>query len=472
MRSVPHRVVCLLGLDDGSFPRKSPRDGDDLMLEDPHVGERDARTEDRQLLLDALMAATDRLIVTYTGNDERTNLPRPPAVPVGELLDVVDRTVRTADGRARDAVIVRHPLQPFDQRNFTPGELVRDRVWSFDAVTLEGARALNGERRPPAPFLSGPLPPLEGPVIELADLVRFVERPVRAFLRQRLGVRLGDFTDELEDALPVELDGLARWGVGTRLLGARMAGIDAQAAKRAEIARGSLPPGYLGKPVIDRVLPTVEQIVAAAPPGEATSVDVRVALSGGRTLSGTVPDLVGDTLRTLTYSRVSPRHRIAAWVRLLALAAGHPQRDLEAVTVGQSQDPDRTVTIARIPPLAAAEALGQLEVIVDLYQRGMREPAPLACLTSAAYAQTARRGGDPAVAARREWEGSHPRAGEGSEAEHQLAYGPLTFDELLVPRPRQDEHGPWWDEDEPRRFGRWARRLWDGLLQHEHVEDR
>src|SRR5579884_982715 len=86
MRSVPHRVVCLLGLDDGVFPRASPRDGDDLMLQDPRVGERDPRSEDRQLLLDALMAATERLVVIYTGGDERTNLQRPPAVPVGELL--------------------------------------------------------------------------------------------------------------------------------------------------------------------------------------------------------------------------------------------------------------------------------------------------------------------------------------------------------------------------------------------------
>ena len=90
MRSVPHRVVCLLGLDDGAFPRKAPRDGDDLLLDDPHVGERDPRAEDRQLLLDALLAARDRLIITYTGNDERTNIAKPPAVPVGELLDVVD----------------------------------------------------------------------------------------------------------------------------------------------------------------------------------------------------------------------------------------------------------------------------------------------------------------------------------------------------------------------------------------------
>jgi exodeoxyribonuclease V gamma subunit len=474
MRSVPHRVVCLLGLDDGAFPRRSSQSrGDDLMLDDPHVGERDARTEDRQLLLDALMAAGDRLIVTYTGNDERTNLPRPPAVPVGELLDVVDRTVRTEDGRARDQVIVRHPLQPFDQRNFASGELVPDRVWSFDRVTLEGARALDAERTQPGPFLAGPLAPLESPVIELADLVRFAERPVRAFLRRRLGIRLGDFSDEIEDALPVELDGLARWHVGRRLLEARLAGVEPRTAVLAEIARGTLPPGQLGKPVIERVQPTVEQIVGEAPGGELASLDVKVALPDGRTLGGTVPDIVGDTLRTVTYSRVNPRHRLAAWVRLLAITAGHPDRSFEALTVGQAQDPDASVSVARIAPLDAAAALDHLAVLVDLYDRGMREPAPLACLTSAAYAVAARSGTDPAAAARAEWEGAHNRPGEAEEPEHQLVLGgALGFDELLVARPRADEQGPWWDADEPRRFGRWARRLWDGLLQCEQVVQR
>src|SRR5262249_28484209 len=152
-RSVPHRVVCLLGLDDGIFPRHSARDGDDLMLEAPHIGERDPRSEDRQLLLDALMAAEDRLIVTYTGNDERTNLPMPAAVPIGELLDLIDRTVRTTVGRAREAVLVRHPLQPFDPRNFTSGILDADGAWSFECVDLEGASALSeAARRSPERF--------------------------------------------------------------------------------------------------------------------------------------------------------------------------------------------------------------------------------------------------------------------------------------------------------------------------------
>jgi exodeoxyribonuclease V gamma subunit len=475
MRSVPHRVVCLLGLDDGVFPRKSPRDGDDLMLDDPRVGERDARTEDRQQLLDALMAATDRLIVTYTGNDERTNLPRPPAVPVGELLDVIDRT-----GAPREQVVVRHPLQPFDERNFEPGALVPGGVWSFDRVTLRGARALGAGRAGPGPFLAGPLPALASPLIELDDLVRFVERPVRTFLRRRLGITVTDYADEVQDALPVELDGLGTWGVGQRLLDARLAGAGSRPAALAEIARGTLPPGVLGQPVIERVLPTVDEIVGHLPAGDTGSLDVKVALRDQRTLSGTVPGVCGDVLRTVTYARVNPRHRLAAWVRLLALTAAHPERPFEALTVGRgTAGSDARVTIARIPPLDAepqarrALALDHLGVLADLFDRGMREPPPLASAASAAYALAARAGGDPAAAGRSAWESAYTYDREDRDPEHQLALGGVrTFDELLSEPARADERGEWWDAEETRRFGRWARRLWDGLLQVEELEHR
>ena len=239
MRSVPHRVVCLLGLDDTAFPRKAPRDGDDIMLSDPHVGERDPRTEDRQMLLDALMAATDRLIVTYEGNDVRTNAPLPPAVPVGELLDVIDRSVQ---GDARAQVLVKHPLQAFDPRNFTPGGLGGDGPWSFNRVTLDGARAMEGERAAPLPFLAGPLPPVTGAVLEFEDLLAFARSPVKAFLRQRLGFSLGMYSDEVDDDLPIELDALQRWQIGQRMLEARLAGATPEASIAAARARGVCRP--------------------------------------------------------------------------------------------------------------------------------------------------------------------------------------------------------------------------------------
>jgi exodeoxyribonuclease V gamma subunit len=486
MRSVPHRVVCLLGLDDDAFPRKSPRDGDDLMLDDPHVGERDARSEDRQLLLDALMAATDRLVVTYTGNDERTNVVRPPAVPIGELLDTVDRTARTGEGPARDHVVIRHPLQPFDPRNFTAGELERDRVWGFDPVTLQGARALTAQRSELRPFLEGPLPDRPVPLVELDHLVRFVERPVRAFLRVRLGITLGDYSDEIDDTLPVELDNLDAWHVGQRLLEARLAGTDLDGAVAAERARGSLPPGALAAALIGTVRPRVERIAASAiaalaEGGEPESADVTVDLGGGRTLSGTVPGVHRDLLRTVTYSRVNPRHRLATWVRWLALTAVRPDRPYEAVTVGRARQGAKKadVTIARIPVPPGgpderrAFAVGHLEVLVDLFDRGMREPVPLACLTSAAYARAAAAGGDGVKAARSDWESGYKFDKEDKELDHRLVLGGVRpFEHLLEEAPRDDEHGEgWWDQIEPTRFGRYARRLWAGLLACEELSD-
>jgi exodeoxyribonuclease V gamma subunit len=306
---------------------------------------------------------------------------------------------------------------------------------------------------------------LDDVVIELADLVRFVERPVRAFLRRRLGVSLGEYSDELEDALPVALDALEVWGVGQRLLDARLAGVEPRTTVLAEIARGTLPPGVLGKPVIDRVQPVVEDIVAHVPEGGAGSVDVKVVLPDGRTLGGTVPGVAGDTLRVVTYSRVSPRHRLAAWVRLLALTAARPERRFEAMTIGRAPSGSgASVTIARILPLDAALARDHLAVLVDLFDRGMREPAPLACLTSAAYAEAG------AGAARNAWESSYEFDREDREPEHVLVRGGvLAFEELMAEPARSDER---WDMDETRRFGRWARRLWDGLLQHERLEHR
>ena len=488
MRSVPHRVVCLLGLDDGVFPRKAPRDGDDLLLDEPHVGDRDSRTEDRQMLLDALLAATDRLIITYTGRDERTNTQRPPAVPVGELLDVVDRTVRTEDGgEAQVRVVVQHPLQPFDPRNFVVGELVADRPWGFERVTLAGAVALAGDRVEPGRFLDGPLPAAPGNIVELEDLVRFAERPVRAFLRQRLGIRVTDYSDEIQDSLPVELDGLAVWGVGQRMLDSCLGGTGIDAAVAAELARGTLPPGLLAKPVIDHVRPIVEEIAGHARDLLATSadpgsVDVKLVLPDGRSLSGTVAGVCGDLLRTVTFSRVNARHRLALWVRWLALCSAYPERAYEAATVGRARagaPGAASVTVARLPVLAADAATrgelarAHLAAVLDVYDRGMREPLPLAGLASAAYAQAAAQRGDAEAAGRQAWESGWNFDREDKELEHQLVLGGVrTFAELLEEPPRPDEQGAGWDLGERTRFGRYARRMWSGLLSCERLIDR
>ncbi|MGH2889092.1 MAG: exodeoxyribonuclease V subunit gamma, partial [Solirubrobacteraceae bacterium] len=428
----------------------------------------------------------------------------PPAVPVGELLDAIDATAVAGDepgdepddgageGRATARVLARHPLQPFHPRNFTPGAIAGRGPWSFDRAWLAGARELERPRHEPTPFLAAPLPARPSPAVELDALVGFLGRPVRAFLRQRLGLPVAGDRDEVQDALTIELDGLGRWQVGDRLLRARLHGVSERDAILAEIARGTLPPGVLGKPVVDALSPIVRDILrtaeARAPaltgrdPGALEPVDARVVLAGGRIVSGSVAGVAGDVLVAATFSRVSPRQRLAAWARLLILTAAWPQRALSAVTVGRASGPD-DVRVASIPPLGATEAerqavaIEQLTLLLDLYDRGMREPLPLACMSSFAYAEAALAGSDPVPAATAKWEsgwqGNGWRQGEDAEAEHVLALGgPVPFAQLAAAAPRADEHGDGWPATETSRFGRLAVRLWRELLAREEIWSR
>jgi exodeoxyribonuclease V gamma subunit len=318
-------------------------------------------------------------------------------------------------------------------------------------------------------------------VIELDNLLRFVDGPVLAFLRDRLGISVGEFFDQVEDELPVELDGLGKWRVGQRLLDGVLAGAELDVCKEAELARGTLPPGHLAVPVLAEIGVVVAQLAAAAkgligdePPG---SLDVNLALPDGRTLAGTVTGVCGDTARAISYSKVRPQDRLRAWVKLLALTVARPERPFESLVIGRARSGAyrADVTVVRIPSLGGAPdarrrtALGHLTALVDLYDRGMREPLPLARDASAAYAFALARGQDGAAAADSAWTSGYDRK-ENRRPEHLLVHGgEIPLSELLARTPGADEK---WYPDEPSRFGVYARRLWDGLLACEVIDDR
>jgi len=478
MRSVPHRVVCLLGLDDGAFPRVTTVDGDDLLARDPQVGDRDPRSEDRQVLLDAVGAAEQHLVLTYSGHDVRTGASLPPAVPVGELLDALDATATTADGRSvREHVVVHHPLQPTDARNFTPGSLGRAGPRSYDVTAWSGALAA---RRPPAPvpaFLATALPAREDTDVDLDRLVQFWQHPARGLLRQRLEIAGTVRADEPENALPVQLDALQEWAIGDRCLAARLAGVDALTLARVETARGDLPPGVLGTTLLRAVGARVDRLVAAAAPFagvDQRAVDVELDLPGGTRLTGVVGGVRtsaadGDVALTTTYSRVRGRQRLRAWIDLLALTAAHPAQPWTAVVVGRgSRDATAVVTLGPVDPADARAALADL---VALRRVGLSTPLPLPVGTAFAWASARHRGRAPGAAAetaRTEWTSGWSFPREDADEEHVLVWGPAAPLETLlewVP-PAGAPAGT------PRSFAELTARVWRPLLDAQRQEER
>ncbi|MGV0792955.1 exodeoxyribonuclease V subunit gamma [Mycolicibacterium sp. XJ1819] len=400
MRSVPHRVVCLVGLDDGVFPRLGVIDGDDALARAPMTGERDIRSEDRQLLLDAIGAATEKLVITYTGANEYSGQQRPPAVPLAELLDTLDATT---EQKVRDTVVIRHPLQPFDTRNVSPGNLVPDKPFTFDSTVLRAAQTRSGERTERPAFVTGPLPAREADDVVLVDLVTFFRDPVKGFYRA-LDYTLPWEVDGVEDAMPVDIDALEEWTVGDRMLHDMLLGMDPDEARQAEWRRGTLPPGQLGWRKATEIRDQSALLAHAAAPhrsAEPHAVDLDIDLGAGRRLTGTVSPVFRDHLVSVTYSKLDGRHLLPSWIRLLALTVHDPARDWSAICIGRHK---RGTTpredILRAPTEDAADLLADL---VAMYDEGRREPLPLPVKTSFAWADAKHGHGDPERAAGYRW---------------------------------------------------------------------
>ena len=460
MRFVPHRVVAVIGLDDEAFPRLAHVDGDDILALDPCLGERDPRSEDRQLLLDALMSAKDHLLFCYTGADPVTGARRPPPAPLADIIDTLTATVE-----AGTAVVTRQPLQPFDAANFSVPQ-----PFSFDLQAYGAALAARRGARPVPAFVSVPLSPAAEDEVSLDDLVDFFTDPTMGFLRQRLGLSLPRDPDEASDALPLSVTGLAGWQIGERLLHEVLAGATMDAAIQAELRRGTLPPGQLGITTLDDIVTVVNAIrgavVAAAGDAERRSVHVRLDLGSWR-LTGTIGDLYGTRLITSSYSTLAPKHRIAGWVRLLALRAHG--LDCDAMVIGRHNQGGKEVALSA--PTDPAEVLAGL---LDIRAAGLREPLPLGPETSYAYASRRKSISDDDAHdfAARVWmstsTGTFRNKRENDERSISFVYGSDAPFSVWWDRPAPAAE-QWSASEPPNRFAQLALRVLGPLIDHEQM---
>ncbi|MFV3372393.1 exodeoxyribonuclease V subunit gamma [Pseudomonas sp. NY15435] len=215
MRAIPFRHVCLLGMNDGDYPRsKAPLDFD-LMAGDYRPGDRSRREDDRYLLLEALLAARERLYVSWAGRSIRDNSERPPSVLIGQLRDHLASGWRLSRaGKLLTALTTVHPLQPFSRRYFG-GE---SGLFSYAHEWAE----LYGQVAVPtaAPALSQWE---EGRKVSPEQLQSFLKDPVKYFFTRRLRVYLDEEEQTQLDSEPFGLDGLERYHLQDQLLKAALA---------------------------------------------------------------------------------------------------------------------------------------------------------------------------------------------------------------------------------------------------------
>jgi len=283
LRALPYRAICLIGMDDGVLPSLARADEFDLMAAKPQLGDRQRRADERNLFLDLLLAARDRFFIAYTGRSIRDNAPLPPAALVDELLDHLARASAGPDAlpadveSARRAFIVEHPLQPFSPTYFAGA---RD-LYTFDTERARLAERLVSDTPTTVQtFFDAPLPPEPSEPLAYADFERFWRHPVRALLRERLGIDLRAADGELLDTEPFALDFAARDALADRLLPRLIdaadegEGVALALARAARIAQASpeLPGGATGEVLQQRELSSLARLASevrsALAPGE------------------------------------------------------------------------------------------------------------------------------------------------------------------------------------------------------------
>lgn len=396
MRTIPARVVVLLGMADGAWPRRLVAQPFDLVSAHPRAGDRQMREDDRQLFLEAILAARERLIVTWPGRAASGDAAheRPPSACLAELRDAIDAAY-IAEGAVRPSarLTTLHPLQPFSAAYLADD--VRPALPTFDAAGVDLARRLLQPRQAETPFLPAPLPAAPAPeAIDLDALVRWWQDPAAAWCRAALGFAPGRERAAVGDDEPLAIDGLDRYQLTDAVVRGLLAGTDGGAVLDRLAADGRMPLGRLGEAGRRTVTADASALAGAlAAHRGLPPLSISVAGAGWR-LDGVLdPAPAGNVLRAVHAGQnASERSRLALAIRHLAWnawqhASGRPAGAAELIA--------RSERLA----LAAhgADAAQRLADLIALTRTG--EAGPLPFFPRTALAMHERDGGDAEVAA-------------------------------------------------------------------------
>jgi exodeoxyribonuclease V gamma subunit len=442
MRAIPFRVVCLLGMNDGDYPRRiSPPDFDLMARSGQHrPGDRSRREDDRYMFLEALLSARDILHISWVGHSVRDNSELPPSVLVGQLRDYLAAGWRLpsepADGGdARKhllaAVTTTHPLQAFSPRYFAD-----DAASPLFTYASEWAHARRG-------FITTdetPLPPWQAePVLNIATLQRFLHNPATRFYAERLKIHFKETDNSLEDDEPFTLDRLENHAMGSALLQSALAADEADAlttlGRTAQQLwqQGVLPAGGFGSLLVEGIGNDVRRVLkrwhlaTARWPQQLDAKELSYtyqhssAASGSLKLEGWLDDLRtgddGTLVRLLPMAGLLHKDKAISYHRLLQAWAMQLFANAQDLAISTHLfAADATIVLKSC---ARAEASAWLHQLLDAWHHGMHTPLPVARRTAYAWLLAERAKKNPHEAARTRYEG-----GEYSDSVGEVNFEP------------------------------------------------
>jgi len=390
MRLLPFRAICLLGMNDGDFPRRDPAAGlnrlsAELGTERRRHGDRSTRDDDRYLFLQLFSAAQDVFYLSWLGADPRDGSAREPSALVSELIAAAAAYHVDRD-EATKALVLRHPLQPFSPQAFggidAQGE-ADPRVFTYRGHWHPAAGRLSGARAPLAPWMdaANALAPAgqAEETLSLDALRRFLLAPAEQFLRQRLDIRLAEIEDAGEDIEPLQAPqpGLQRNQLQRAVFDALLEGRDETAMRTSLRARGLLPSGAAGRRALTEiereVRPYADAFASWRGDGAVTAIPAEVDIDGLR-LHGRIAEVYSGRIARLRFGKPNGPSSIRNGLDwLFATAAG-----MELTFVEFHDTESHGIGPHVREAISQKQAIEALRGLLALRREGLQRPLPFA----------------------------------------------------------------------------------------------
>jgi exodeoxyribonuclease V gamma subunit len=381
MRSIPFKVICLIGMNNTAFPRQARHLSFDMMLKKPRPGDRSARNTDRYIFLEAILSAREKLYISYIGQSITDNNQIPPSVVVSELLDYINSGFTHESGACSELITIRHKLQAFNRAYFDRNSVLS----SFSEENFNAAKSRDEVIDNARPFFMKPLPELEdeNKTIDMESLCRFFTNPAKYLFNNRLGIFYERLGAGLDDDEPHSLSGLAKYKLGHDLLNDLLH--DQNTKRRFQYARadGILPHGELGRILFDnlaaKIIPLASKVKSLTEQEAISSLNIDLS-PGGIRVTGKLENIYQSGMIHYKAFKLKEKDQLSAWIKFLLMCEtnneGCPEK---AYLIGT----DCTYIFAK--PENPERILNSL---CHLYKSGMSIPLPFFPITSYKYASS------------------------------------------------------------------------------------
>ena len=409
MRSIPFRVVVLLGMNSKEFPRQDRQETFDLMSKNPVRGDRTRKQDDRYMFLEAMLAARDHFVMLYTGQSLKDNSEMSPSVFVNQLRDYLDRVYQIPPS----SYSTTHPLQPFSPPYFDPNQGFR----TFAREYLEPTPQRTTKGDPDGGE------PLEK-VVTVDELIHFLQNPVATYYQHTFGLYKPSVSIETSDVEPIALNALDAWQLNQWILKLLEADTPSNRIGELLLASGRLPQGAHGRSEVEHVVTNVRRFqesmqgFLASPLVDPVEVDLVV---GDWRVLGTLRDLREDGFRRVRFGKIRSKDRYQLWVEHLVTQSLPDRPHFPSMILGRDE---QNVALQEFNTTHAA--MHELRQLIETREGALASPIPLFPKASMFYAEWRKKRKDKAESlakARSEWEGNQYQPGERDDYYHQLAFG-------------------------------------------------